>query len=436
MPTLLSHPVNLVVKAPVSTDAKFGEGTDAGNMEGDVWYPGRDAAGRVNAVSWEQVPRRRWVTIADTKLSGLNDEVLAAVPGWTTWDLAWHKLFQSWSGFGLDLDGSRLWFLGGGHSNGHNNGLYRFDLFRMRWAVEEMPSDRTLWSSNYNPLSATRYPDSDAAAQAKFEAGTLEPINDLYYDELPGGKPTARHTYSSLMYVPETQEIVMPCRRLWRYSLSQKRWNYKRLFNDQYEAWMDSESFIATYDELTGEILFSSSGSLAKYRSTGYHLFNNDWTDWNSPWKNYGGAADARHDRLLTVFEPLTSKDNGEKQKPGRYWRYNLDSRSLVTSGEVTLAGGLTPGSFPLNSWFYDGSGLTFVPPLDEYWSCTQLRDGSMAFLSLDPKTTPWTLRPLALDGISPATRKLPKRRMNYWPALNAVTFADNGDQDFSIYRL
>jgi len=229
---------------------------------------------------------------------------------------------------------------------------------------------------------------------------------------------------------------VMPVRRLWRYSLNHKRWSYKRLFIDRYEQSMDSENVIATYDEATGEVLFSSTGSAAKYRSTGYDLMKNQWTDWNAPWRRFSGCADVRHGRLLTVFEPPEVGAPGYPSSLGRYWRYDLDRRATVVAGEVQFASGLALADFPLNTRFYDGSSIAYVTSLDEYWVCTMRANGTMAFFALDPKTTPWTLRPLTFDGAAPLPRRLPKRRMNFWPALNAVTFADNGDQDFHLYRL
>ena len=305
----------------------------------------------------------------------------------------------------------------------------------MRWAVEQMPSDRTRWASNYNPLSATSYADSKAKAEAKLAAGELAPVDDIYWDELPDGAPTARHTYSGLTYVPQAQEIVMPVRRLWRYSLRERRWSYKRLIRDQYAQWMDGENVIATYDEATGELLFSSTGSAAKYRSTGYDLRKNLWTEWSVPWRRYSGCADVRHGRLLTVFQPPKAFAQG-KGSSGLYWLYDLDRRTTTAQGEAQLEQGLAVADFPLNTRFYDGSSITYVPSLDEYWVCTLQTSGRMAFFSLDPRTSPWTLRPRSFDGAVPVPRRLPKRRLNYWPALDAVTFADNGDQDFYLYRL
>jgi hypothetical protein len=114
------------------------------------------------------------VQVDGTRFDSLTNQVVGVVPGWTVDNSSFRNIFQSWSGFALDPDGCRAWFFGGGHSNGNNNGLYRFDLFRMRWAVEQLPSDRTTWAANYSPLNATPYPDSHAAAEAKFAAGTLQ----------------------------------------------------------------------------------------------------------------------------------------------------------------------------------------------------------------------------------------------------------------------
>lgn len=439
MAVLRSTPVRLEVRAnaPESAQDPLGQGPDVGRMEGDLWRPGRDDTGRVNRRAWEAVPRNRWVVVADTRLSNLDAQVRSMVPGWTSATLAWDRLFQSWSGFALDPEGLRLWFMGGGHSDGQNNGLYRFDLTRMAWSVEEPPSDRRLWAATYDALNATRYPPSDAAAQAKSKAGTLQPVNDVYWDELPDGKPTARHTYSSMVYVRETQELVLTARRLWRYSLVDKRWTYRRLIRDQFQPWMDAEDVIATHDERTGEVLFSSCGSGGLYRATGYDLGRARWTDWpESPWRRSFGSADTRHGRKLTVVRPPMAAGAGKPALPGMYWVHDLDRRAIDDGGELRFGEGLGINGFASHTAYYDGASVAYLAAMNRYWLFTRVAAGDMQLFELDPTTKPWTLRRAETTGAVPKPRALLKRRMNYWPALNAVTLADNGDSDLYAYRL
>lgn len=435
MPTLTSSASTIVVQASVSTDASFGSGNDAGSMQGDLWTPGRDAQGRVNLASWDTVPRSRWVSVAGTRLDALDAAVKAAVPSWAGKDLQWHGILQSWSGFALDLTGSRAWIFGGGHSDGYNNGLYRFDMFRMAWAIQDMPSDRSNWStaytSNYN---ATNCPESQNAATAKNAAGTLNAVNDVYYDELPDSKPTARHTYSTMVYVPQTNEVVMVCRRLWRFSLSSGKWSYRRLIRDQFAPYMDNENGIGTYDEVTGEVLTSATGSQTLYRSTGYKLFSNLWSTYDAPWNRFAGA-DVRHGRILTVINS-PEQTVGNYASPGRYWRYNLDTRSVDTSGEMQFEAGLSRADFAPVAWYYDGYSTTYIPSRNRYWLLTKTAAGAMAFFEIDPTTTPWTIRRMSFTGAVPQAAALPKRRLIYWPALNAVTLTDVAGKDISLYRL
>lgn len=437
MATLISKPSTIVVQAPIGADTSFGTGTATGSLQGDRWSPGRDAAGQVNAASWALVPRGRWVTVAGTRFDGLDAAVKAAVPSWTGDQLAWDALTQSWSGFAIDLQGGRAWLMGGGHTDGRNNGIYRFDVFKMAWAVQELPSDRALWSKAYTSnYSATSYPESAAEAEAKAKAGTLRAINDSYYDEIPGDKkPTARHTYSTMVYVPDSDELAMVCRRLWRYSLPGKKWTYRRLIRDQPTEWMDGENGVGIYDEATGELLASASGSGSNYRSTGYRLATNQWTEWSAPWNRYGGVADVRHGRRVTAISP-PEQSGPMYASPGKYWLYDLDSRSNAASGDFQYAGGLSRADFSKFSWYYDGASVAYIASLERYWLCTKKANSQMGFFEINPTTTPWTLSPLPFTGAVPIPSPLLKRRMVYWPGINAVTLTDRGNNEMVLYRL
>ena len=440
MATLLSKPVNLVVQTASTAAQGWGDGNAVGSVAGEVWTPGRNAAGVVNAASWNTVPLNRWVQVGDTRLDALDAAVKAAIPGWKDHGVeGWGGVTDDWNGMAVDSAGSRLWLKGGGHAGSTNNGIYRFDALKMAWAIEDLPSDPAPWSTAYKQSgNYTTNAESQAAAQARIAAGTLQPVNDIWFDELPGdGKPTSRHTYSSIVYAPESNELVMVCRRLWRYSLSQRRWTYKRLIRDQTTQYMSGENMAAIYDEATREVLVSAAGSEGIYRATGYNLTSNQWTNWTSPWNIFSGIADVRFGRRVVVVQPPTSTGGTYAAQPGRYWDYNLDSRSVTQTNTLQYAGGLQQADFAPANWFYDSSALAYIPPKNRFWFFTLMANRTMELIEIDPTTTPWTARrATGMTGAVPQPGRNLERKMIYLPVLNAVLLCDSAGKDLSLYRL
>jgi hypothetical protein len=419
-----------------------------GSFANDIWTPGRDATGRVTDASWALVPTERWVSVAGTRIDGLDAQVKAAVPGWRDYGSnGWTGVTDAWSGFAVDTAGSRMWIMGGGHNNSTNNGVYRFDALRMQWDIESLPSDPANWSAAYKSSgNFSKNPESDAQFTASFAAGTLKPINDWYADELPGDrKPTARHTYSGMVYVPDTNELVMNYVRFWRFSLATKTWTYKRLIRDVATSfqtstsvpYMDQEGMIGIYDEASKEFLASSAGSYGRYAATGYNLTQNQWTNWTSPWNRYFDAADVRHGRRVVVVKPPT-RAASRGGSAGLYWDYDLDKRMVTTSGQLQYADGLTQDSFANDDWYYDGAGLTYLPSRNRFWLFTQMATGAMALLEIDPTTAGgWTVRRAPnIVGKVPVPNAILKRKMIYLPALNAVVLCATGSQDMFLYKL
>jgi hypothetical protein len=437
--TLLSKPVNIVVQ-PASTSAQgWGDGADTGSLAGDAWTPGRNAAGAVNAASWNTVPLNRWVQVAGTRLDALDAAVKAAIPGWKDYGVeGWAGVTDDWCGFAIDTAGSRLWLMGGGHAGSSNNGVYRFDALKMAWAIEDLPSDPAPWSASYKASGNYGYcAESHTQFQGKVANSTLQPVNDWYRDELFWDrKPAARHTYSSMVYVPESNELVMAHRRLWRYSLTQRQWTYRRLIRDQAADYMDAENGVAIYDESTREVLVSSAGSLGIYRATGYSLTQNQWTNWSSPWNLYSGIADVRVGRRIVVMLPPQLKNTPYGSPNGIYWDYDLDTRTVKSKNGFQFADGLSSADFAPDNWYYDSPALAYIPSRNRYWLYTLMNVGGMALMEVDPTTTPWTIRrapPMA--GAFPVPGKNLERKMIFLPALNAVVLCDSAKKDMAIYR-
>lgn len=438
MATLTSNPVALLVQWAGSTFTRFGTGADTGQLAGHLWKPGRDAEGRVNAVSWALVPSRRWITVADTRLDALEAVVKAALPGWADYGTTrWNGLARAWNGFGIDQTHSRVFLHGGGHSDSSNNGIYRFDMFRMMWSVEALPSDTTPWSETYKAKGRgghfSECEESRAEFQARFAAGTLKPENDWYWDELFWDrKPGSRHTYSSLVYLPDRNELAFVCERLWRYSLTERRWTYKRLINDSARPYMDRENVVAIYDERAGEILASSAGSRGRRNAVGFALATQSWKPWSSPWNRFGAVADVRVGRKVVVMDPPWMGGNA---RDGTYWEYDLDRRAVIQSGTLRYGSGLSRESF--TDKFYDGAALVHIPEDSLYWLLTEMRDGTRRFLPVDPSTSPWTLgAPMTFEGDTPDPGRTVERKLIYFPALRAILLADSATRNLSLFKV
>lgn len=441
----------------------FAAGGTTGSLVGDLWTPARAPDGRVYQASWDTVPKFRWIEAAGTRIdTQLTTAIQAVSPGWDSAKL-WgttpgNSLFQSWAGFTQDEANARFWFLGGGHSDGYNNGLYRFDLYRMNWAIECAPSSYTDFSLAYRTNGNSSYhPDANATAIANFNAnnppgtvlGTLVPaLNGPMYDEIPiDGKPTARHTYQGLAYVSTigtSGSILMHMRRLWRFDLASGQWVFKRLFDDKIRATAGAapsatgimethaaEAALGIWDEATNRMLCSASGS-AGAGAAAYNWTTQSWGPWGGAYGlNFNHAAVARVGRTVVSFNPPTSEGTTYK---GRYWLYNMDTEA-VTFADCQLGGGLTFANFPSGAAFYDGAGMVYVPPLNRYWIWTRDGSGGMQALQLDPTTSPWTLSPLTFANASPVEQRLIIGRVLWIPALSCVLVWDHCFANAFIYR-
>jgi hypothetical protein len=441
----LTAATNISVLAPNAIYTSFGNGSDVGTIAGSRWTPGRDAQGRINQVSWATVPTGRWLSVGGSRLDSLDAAVKRFVPAFADYGVeGWKGVTDDWCGFAIDETNSRAWLLGGGHAGSSNNGLYRLDFFRMMWDIEALPSDPSAWSLDYRQTGRrggtfTYCKESDDVYKRRLADGTLNAIDDVFSDELFwDSRPAARHTYSSMVYVPEKDEVVMVCRRLWRYSIAQRKWVQRRFIRDQLDAkFMDGENIVATFDERRGEVLASSAGSSGTYRATGYDVRSGKWTDWSSPWNLYADVADARWGRRLTVISPPKQAGGGYGTKQGLYWEYDLDTRMNATQGTLQYAPGLGIQDFvAVHSW-YDGAALAYLPELNRYWLLTKMADGSHRLLVVDPTTNPWTLGPFVPFGSDGKVGIVnPERKMVYVPALKAVVLVTSADQDAFLYRL
>jgi hypothetical protein len=452
MAVLISKPLVLSI-----IPRSFGLGAEAGSLVGDHWTPGRDSEGVVNRISWNLVPKQRWVTVDGTRMDSLDPRIKAVLPNWrelASWDL----YSNSWSSMAPDLARSRVFYSGGGHGNGSNNGLYSFNFYRMGWDVEMLPSDTALWSDEFKTQGGGPYWDrcaeSAAATNAEVAAGKLNPINswgqdEIFWDHLIGvGKMAPKHTYHSYVYVPSTNEVVFTNGRLWRFSLGTGAYTYKRHFNDN-PGLLSSGTFraplldinyaLTIHDEATGEILTSAVGSSGVKNRFSYNLTANTWSmnpaAFDPPWKNIGGFGATRVGRLVSVIKPPTGPSGA-----GGYWVYDIDKRSVTISGTAfQYAGGLVgPESFYGDT--YDAPSLEYIAAVNRYWLWTRLASSpnveTMACIEVNPTTNPWTMtRKVDFVGNVPAPNLYLCRRMFYLPDQLAVWMYDRASLGWYVYR-
>jgi hypothetical protein len=440
---------------------------DAGTF---TWTPARDSQGRVNQASWNIVPTGNWVRVAGTEVDNILSMIRAAYgdptfkcPGT---EVMMKATCDNYNGLIPDQINQRLWFMNaGGHVGGSDNGIYRFDCYKMAWSIEKLPSDyRTAWSTAYKLAQTTagsytycdesaaqyinRRDSSNPAPLVVYDGGTSgvsvptlpSQGNCWYYDELYWDRaPTARHTYSTQAFDPVRNQLISSTRRrIWTFDLTSKQYTMRRLFYDETNP--DYDGAYGFLDETTGEYLHGGAAD-SRLKSMAYNFSTNQWTSWDRvgggcPWIAYN-VADSRHERNVTVISSIFS-DGGTQA--GKYWQYNLDSRTVTTpssSGvQVQFEPPLSQASFLTaeGSGYADGAALCYVPPINRYWYW-MLNSLGMTPFELDPTTSPWTLRRKTFTGAVPSPGSNLMRKVLWMPGLNAVVMVDMSSIPLYVYK-
>jgi hypothetical protein len=430
----------------------------------------------VNQVSYDITPTKRWFRIENTRLDALEADLKAAIPGWRGYGGAgptgssWDGLTISWSGWAVDPDGARAWMFGGGHNNSSNNGIYRFDFFKMKWSIDSLPTDPSTLPSNYNNSSSysTYYPALDATVQ-KRDQGTLGTINDIWHDELPDGKPTSRHTYRGFTYAKSLNKLILMCRRLWTYNLATKRWDFKRLVNDYIspqgspsntgafanDQVISLEGGVTTWDDAARRVVHSAHGSSGNSRQALYDFSQGAQGAWlHEPYVPFYGVGHANAfmgPRKVLYFRIPQDVTRGGYGSPGEYEVRDLDqpvvsasdgkpSYKRTAGGTAVWSDGTDPTTL-LNpsSGEDDNPALVYIPSINRFWFFAQLQAGGYQLSELDPTTSPaWSMKKLYLTGDKPTFSGgagLVGTKMTYIPAFNAVFLQDAASRNLYIYR-
>ena len=433
----------------------FSSGAGTGTLVGDLWTPAT-TDGVVNQASWDTVPSNRWVEVAGTRLDLLDAVVKAAIPGWLDYGNSdWLGVSQSWNSVAIDDAGARAWWIAaGGHADSANNGIYRFDGYKMAYAVERMPSDTNRWSAGYKARNSSTFTPCDESIteyNAQVAGGTWNRVNGWFYDEiywdnpaidtasLDVGVPTSRHVYNGVVYNAAENELIMASRRVWRYSMTTGKWTSKNTPGRSNPLGGDGgleEHGLAVLDQSRNQLVMVSCGSGGPWGGN-VDLATNAWSNsFSIPGGSYDwtSAAPYRYGDEVTIIK--TPDPTSSYPKVGQYFKYNVTTRATITSGLLQFAGGLSDASFRAG---FDGQGMVYVAPLNRYWMQVWMATGAIQWLEVDPTTTPWTIKPLTFANTAPtlsaSPTPAPQNRAMYVPAMNAVLWLGSADKNIQIYK-
>ena len=351
IPTSESYPLQSAFAVRAAEPEPFfaaGNGRGRYDAARHLWTPGRNAAGVITRQSFDLVPIGPWVEVAQTSfVKNVQPLLNAALPAYNdpgASDLA--DVLDDFSGFAHDAEGGRVFAHGGGHQGSANNGLYRLDLNRMKWAIAKLPDMHTHWPASYrrNPPrdnSYTIYPPARDYCRANPE--TTEVYHDMFFDpDTPAAdtrNPTARHTYAAMTFADGT--LRHGVRQYWEWSEATNRWSRRFPFarncttHAQPGGGITGEAVKGTWDELNqryicGPFWNGTPGGFWSYdtRRDNWHWINGLPRGWEA----YVATA-CRIDRSWCLFARPTS----DKQYwPPKLSLWDLDSqisRTVVLTG-------------------------------------------------------------------------------------------------------
>lgn len=439
------------------TGIGWGSGVATGSYDGTsaTWTPARDTDGRINAASWALVPNNaaQWVQVAGTRMDVLDSVVKSAVPGWTDrGGESWIGVLQDWNGMACDFRFGQertIHAVGGGHYGSSNDGIYTFDLRKMQWAVELLPSDPQYWDSGYNGYSTGSFTNYTLAAA--YQAANPTNVLGVYMDEFfdpanpsdplrSSRRPTSRHTYGSQVFVSElgsAGKLLMGCRRYWEYDFASKTWALPKLpfgtapgsfdgstgyTGENMEAWWnaaESRYYVCATQNYGSSQAWSVQPGGANWRWEGY-----------MPTGGYEAFATAQEVIGNTIWT-LHFHDGGSGGF-GRPWRMvetDMTTRAQVNHA-VTLGASLSSLSWPKNDW--DGQGMCWVPTVGKWLVLVYHASIGQVWSWLDPAT--WTIDVAGIAGAPGGDYRL-QNKVRWVSGIGAVLWITHADQNVRLLK-
>jgi hypothetical protein len=210
-------------------------------LNGSVWQPNRDRAGKVLLSDFGQLPLMKWLTVGD---GGLLDDVierprypkpLASVGDGSP------SIIAAWGGAAWDHLNQRMLITGGGHADAHEceTGVYALDAATLRFTriVDRAPLSAV---QSWSP-TAQRLEPVSRGAPGNVPLANGVPSSVHTYDGilwLPPGTPGAGAKFGGLFYPGSARTVIdldtgQYATTNWRSPLSQVQdWSYSTAFVD------------------------------------------------------------------------------------------------------------------------------------------------------------------------------------------------------------
>lgn len=180
------------------------------------WTPARDASGIVTDASWQQLPISTTESpvvhriLGSDPVSELTTELITGGYNPANDDYGNGKVagtFIAWTGLALDKTQNKAWMpWAGGHADSSCNGIWEFDINKLKWSVESLPSDPDApgyeWSEAYKT------------------SGSFTTYEGSY--TLPDGRPPSQHTYGGVFKAGDL--LISTRNRRYAYNLSTKQY--------------------------------------------------------------------------------------------------------------------------------------------------------------------------------------------------------------------
>lgn len=224
----VAPPVSTLLASYTSSTGNVYAGTTAPAtppVSGFNWEPVVDAQGVITDASWQSLQVATQQDPVIYKVSGIDPvseiETELIANGWDPAQKDYgtgrvRGTFTAWTGLAFDLPNHRAWMLGtGGHHDSSCNGVWRFDINKMQFNIEEMPSDPDAvgfeWTAEYR----------DKAINTSFSRYYIDANNRPF--ELPDGSQPSQHNYAGTAYIGG--KLINTRNRRYEFDLATRQWS-------------------------------------------------------------------------------------------------------------------------------------------------------------------------------------------------------------------
>lgn len=306
-------------------------------------------------------------------------------------DPAAAKIVGAWGGGALDTKRNLMVIWGGGHADYWGNEVYAFDINGLSWSRLDEPS----CGVSTCPKEVPDYPD---------------------------GRPTSRHTYNNLQYIPAVDRFMsFGIGAAWgtgnfggpqtdAYDLDTRRWSRKTPNPTN----ASSTSGLTAYDSKTGRVWVNRRNGLKTLA-----VYDPSTDTWEGPYGNYTPPLG-----MTAAIDPGRQIMVAIGQNGVRVW-------DLTRPGNPTAVESA-------NSAFLEtvkSPGFEFDPTINKFVAWT----GGASVFVLDPDTWAWTtIEPAAGSAVVPPAQVTNGTfgRFRYVPKYDAYVLVNGVKQNVYFYKL